>query len=474
MIPRSLLATALLALPTTIAAQAFTPGHILATAGGRLYELDEELNTVRSVAVPFPTNDRFDVVDVIVDARGLAHVLLTGVLIDGSIATFDPVANTWSQHRLPAFLGNISDGDLTIVGNLLFTKSQRVELPSYATTPVQLGNPTPREISAGNDGRLFAVDAASFLPGIRVVDPVTLAVVDSFSLPDRRDVRGISSLPNGELVVADWTGTFARYSADGQTLLATLTSGGSGFNDIDVSPDGRIAAGNRDGTIVVTDAAFSSVRTVDPGSGFNLQGYCCFVPPRGATVAAVEPSTGSWRNASRVSVQGRFFTSEPITAVRFSGVDATDVVVVNDNLLRCTRPAGAPGPVDVELENGTATTTLAGGFVRTPGLVAPATVAPGTTLDLSIRLERPGDFVVALIGEPASSGFTIPGIDGELLLANETILLLVPFWPAADLPLSIPVVDDPRLIGIEAPFQAASGVPGRATWTNVTTVRVSR
>ena len=39
---------------------------------------------------------------------------------------------------------------------------------------------------------------------------------------------------------------------------------------------------------------------------------------------------------------------------------------------------------------------------------------------------------------------------------------------------SIPVVDDPRLIGIEAPFQAASGVPGRATWTNVTTVRVSR
>ena len=175
-----------------------------------------------------------------------------------------------------------------------------------------------------------------------------------------------------------------------------------------------------------------------------------------------------------VEIEGRFFARSPILAVRFGDREATDVTVVSDTLLRCTPPAALPGPVDVVVESALPTVALERGFVYTPGIVTEPTVAPGTVLALDVALERPGDFVVVVLGTPTQNGTTIPGIDRTLDVANETVLWIVPSWPGTSLPVRIPIADDPSLIGVAALFQAASGVPGRATWSNAVRVEIAR
>ena len=473
MATRFLAAITALALAPLAPAQQFTPGNLLATSAGTLYELDRDLQTVRSWRVPTPPGARVDVVDVTLDALGRAHVLETGVGAPGAIATYDPVSDEWTLAIIPAFLGNISDGDITFRAPYLFTKSQRIELPGFDLTTIQLTGRSVGEISAGLDGRLFALDSGSPRPGIRVVDPETLDVVDTFGVPFVSDLRGIGSLPNGEIVVADWDGMLKRYTSRGETELASVASGAFNLLDVSVAVDGTVAAGGRFGDVVLTDANFSSIRVRQLPSS-NTGAYTTIVPELGPNVGRVTPATGSWRGPGTVEIEGRFFARSPILAVRFGDREATDVTVVSDTLLRCTPPAALPGPVDVVVESALPTVALERGFVYTPGIVTEPTVAPGTVLALDVALERPGDFVVVVLGTPTQNGTTIPGIDRTLDVANETVLWIVPSWPGTSLPVRIPIADDPSLIGVAALFQAASGVPGRATWSNAVRVEIAR
>ncbi|MGA1523979.1 MAG: IPT/TIG domain-containing protein [Planctomycetota bacterium] len=470
------LALAALAAFTSLApvvrSQAFTPGHILASTTGRLYELDRNLQVVRVLQVPLPAGGgRYDVVDVVVDATGRAHVLITGLLNPGSIATYDPIAGTWEQHPVAAFLGNVSDGDLTLTGSYLFTKSQRIELPGFTSTAVQIPGRGVGEISAGLDGRVFALEDGSPRSGIRVIDPETLQVTATYVLPGLFDSRGITSLPNGELVIADWNGTITRYTPDAQTALAQLQTGGSNLYDVEASADGRIVAGSRFGDVLLTDTNLNSVQSVIPGSSSSGV-YVAFVPDLGPNVDAVVPPAGTWRGPGPVEIRGRFFTNSSVTGVQFGGVAATQVTVVDDTTIRCTAPAGAPGPVTVSIENAIAPAELVDGFVYTPGIVATSTVAPGEVFDLALWLEQPGDLVALLIGTPGGTPVTIPGIDASMTLANPALFGLAPIWPTAIYRTALLLPNNPNLLGAVGAFQGLSGVTGRITWTNAATVRI--
>lgn len=464
--------TALACFAPAASSQSFTPGHILASTNGRLYELDRDLLLVRVIQVPLPPGGgRYDVVDVVVDATGRAHVLITGLLNPGSIATYDPIAGTWEQHPVAAFLGNVSDGDLSLVGSYLFTKSQRIELPGFTSTAIQLPGRGVGEVSAGLDGRVFALEDGSPRSGIRVVDPETLQVTATYVLPGLFDSRGITSLPNGELVIADWNGTITRYTSDAQTALAQLQTGGNNLYDVEASPDGRIVAGSRFGDVLLTDTDLNSVRSVIPAS--STRGvYVAFVPDLGPNVDAVVPPAGTWRGPGPVEIRGRFFTNSSVTGVRFGGVPATQVTVVDDTTIRCTAPTGAPGPVTVTVENAIAPAELEDGFVYTPGLVAPDTVAPGEVLDMALFVEQPGDLIAVLVGMPGSSPVTIPGIDSSMTLGNPALFTLAPIWPTPVFRVVLPLPANPNLLGAVGAFQGLSGVAGRITWTNAATVRV--
>ncbi|MDA0373205.1 MAG: IPT/TIG domain-containing protein [Planctomycetota bacterium] len=471
----SLALAALTALACTVAdarAQAFTPGNILASTAGRLYELDQTLQVIRVLQVPLPPGGgRYDVVDVVVDVTGRAHVLITGLLNPGSIATYDPIAGTWEQHPVAAFLGNVSDGDLTLTGSYLFTKSLRIELPSFTSTAVQIPGRGVGEISAGLDGRVFALEDGSPRSGIRVIDPETLQVTATYVLPGLFDSRGITSLPNGELVIADWNGTITRYTPDAQTALAQLQTGGSNLYDVEAAPDGRIVAGSRFGDVLLTDTNLNRVQSVIPGSSTSGV-YVAFVPELGPNVDEVLPPAGTWRGPGTVEIRGRFFANSSVTGVRFGGVPATQVTLVDDTTIRCTAPAGVPGPVTVSVDNAIAPAELVDGFVYTPGITAPDTVAPGGTLEMDLWLEQPGDLVALLIGTPGGSPVTIPGIDSSMTLGNPALFTLAPIWPTAIHRTSLVLPNNPNLLGAVGAFQGLSGVTGRITWTNAATVRV--
>ena len=471
----SLALAALTALACTVAdvrAQAFTPGNILASTADRLYELDQTLQVVRVLQVPLPPGGgRYDVVDVVVDVTGRAHVLITGLLNPGSIATYDPIAGTWEQHPVAAFLGNVSDGDLTLTGSYLFTKSLRIELPSFTSTAVQIPGRGVGEISAGLDGRVFALEDGSPRSGIRVIDPETLQVTATYVLPGLFDSRGITSLPNGELVIADWNGTITRYTPDAQTALAQLQTGGSNLYDVEAAADGRIVAGSRFGDVLLTDTNLNSVQSVIPGSSTSGV-YVTFVPDLGPNIDAVVPPAGTWRGPGPIEIQGRFFTNSSITGVRFGGVPATQVTVVDDTTIRCVAPAGAPGPVTVSIDNAIAPAELVDGFVYTPGLTARSTIAPGEVLDLALFVEQPGDLVALLIGTPGGSPVTIPGIDSSMTLGSPALFALAPIWPTPVFRTILPLPQNPNLLGAVGAFQGLSGVTGRITWTNAVAVRI--
>lgn len=453
-------------------AQAFTPGHILASTTGRLYELDRDLQVVRVLQVPLPPGGgRYDVVDVVVDVTGRAHVLITGLLNPGSIATYDPLTGTWEQHPVAAFLGNVSDGDLTLTGSYLFTKSQRIALPNFTATAVQIPGRGVGEISAGLDGRVFALEDGSPRSGIRVIDPETLQVTATYVLPGLFDSRGITSLPNGELVIADWNGTITRYTSDAQTALAQLQTGASNLYDVEAAPDGSIVAGSRFGDVILTDTNLNQVRSVIPSSSTSGV-YVAFVPDLGPNVDAVVPPAGTWRGPGTVEIRGRFFANSSVTGVRFGGVPATQVTLVDDTTIRCTAPAGAPGPVTVTIENAIAPAELLDGFVYTPGIVAPSTVAPGQVLEMALFVEQPGDLIAILVGTPGGTPVTIPGIDSSMTLGNPALFTLAPIWPTPVFRIVLPLPANPNLLGAVGAFQGLSGVAGRITWTNAAAVAV--
>ena len=258
-------------------ADAFTPGNLLTATGGVLREYTREGTLLQSWPVSHPTTSRFDSVDVVVDRLGRAHVLVIAPFDDSYIATLDPVRDEWTLLRIEAFLGNGSDGDLAILGDFLFTKALRINWVTGDIEPIDAPFLGIGEINIGLDGFLYTINSGSPRYRVEVFDPATLEIVRSFELRDetgtRLNGRGIAVSADGETIyVADWDGRFYVFDGDGNFLDSNL-SGTNSLNDIDLTPGGLIASGQRFGDAVITDIAFENplVLSIDAE-------YVAFVP----------------------------------------------------------------------------------------------------------------------------------------------------------------------------------------------------
>ena len=98
------------------------------------------------------------------------------------------------------------------------------------------------------------------------------------------------------------------------------------------------------------------------------------------TIGSVGPSSGSPAGGETVTLTGTGF-AEPgagTPIVRFGGVDATNVVVIDNNTLTCTVPPHAPGTVDIEIVTNHGTYVLPGAYTYGPARTSEALLLTST------------------------------------------------------------------------------------------------
>jgi hypothetical protein len=114
-------------------------------------------------------------------------------------------------------------------------------------------------------------------------------------------------------------------------------------------------------------------------------------PPPAPEVTAVAPSAGTILGGTTVTITGTTFLDGATVTV--GGVDATNVVVVNDTTITCTTPPGtSPGPKDVAVTttSGTDTAPNAFAYFPPPSLTAVDIDRGATTGGLTITLTGTG------------------------------------------------------------------------------------
>lgn len=258
----------------------FTPGNVLVTQNNVLLEYTRVGELVQQIPVPHPDTSRRDATDIIVDEYGRAYVLNIAPFDNDYLSIYDPAQTSWTHHPVAAFLGNISDGDLSISldGKSAYTKSLAISLEDFSTINISISGRGVAEISMGFDGYLYALDSGSPRHGVRVLDPGSFEILNTLILRDeqqyRINARGIAVTETGDIFVSAWDGRF--YAYDSSATLIDYCQLGYSFIDLDLSvSDGVLVAGSRFGTIAIVDVSFDSIFTF-PTHG--SEAYVCFVP----------------------------------------------------------------------------------------------------------------------------------------------------------------------------------------------------
>jgi IPT/TIG domain len=110
------------------------------------------------------------------------------------------------------------------------------------------------------------------------------------------------------------------------------------------------------------------------------------VPPVVPTITGISPTSGGTGGGTAVTLTGIALTGT--TDVKFGGVSATSIVVVNPTTRTCVTPAGTAGAVNVDLYNPGGNYTLVNGFTyiaATLTVVSPTSgsIAGGTNVTLT-------------------------------------------------------------------------------------------
>lgn len=289
----------------------------------------------------------------------------------------------------------------------------------------------------------------------------------------------IYAVGGGELLALDEaTGAVLwSWSDTGKTLIGTP-----------IITDSHVFVRNATRVHAVDLVSQTSVWSYKDSGAMSLGASALFLARSDGTVTALEfapvPSVHSIDPARTLyvdppisaTIHGTGFDDGTTPHVRFGGVDATDVVLVDDSTITCTLPANGPGATDVEVENGVGHDTLSSGFVFTPAVALSGSVERGASVDLTCY-SRPGDQIFAVAGVPPKSSLPTPPFAGALEVLPFHVLFLLLNWPFEDFTLRLDVPDDPALAGLTFDLQALIGhglvgTPKDGAWSNCLEVTI--
>ena len=158
----------------------------------------------------------------------------------------------------------------------------------------------PIDLTIGADGFLYALgDEGTFATTpaelVNVYDPNTRTRVDQITLPMATAVQSVRSLTAdaaGMMYITTFDDRIQKLDRAGNVIDTLVVSDGTSppdLADIDIAPDGRIAAASTNGTIFLTDTSLSSFTQFSANTGGSFPNY--YVGFTDPIVAVPEPNT---------------------------------------------------------------------------------------------------------------------------------------------------------------------------------------
>lgn len=261
--------------------------HFLAVSGDSIVQFSPEGTWIRRITVPYPSNRSAQFVrDVVVAPDGRLYVY------NGSapafLSIYDPVHFTWTHHHHPGLSSaNVGGyGGIAIFQNFVYLSDAlmydgsgivRFNLNDFSSQRFGEG-PEYIDLTIGQDGLLYALAPGGSPDGTHafVYDPLSLELLRTIQLGGTNGNRGIAVNAAGEIFTCNYfDGGIHRFDPNG-VWLNSVGTGVIGLQDLDLSPDGKLVAGNRDGFVTVTDVNFSSVDTFTLDQGSNV--FVAFFP----------------------------------------------------------------------------------------------------------------------------------------------------------------------------------------------------
>ena len=225
--------------------------------------------------------------DLVVDEQGNFHVYNGTFTV--SLLSSDATGESITQNVIPGLttVNNTNFGGIARQGDVVFLTDQftlqggeplgivRVDLEDQSfdriatdLDPRLAGGPI--DINIGLDGTLLAViERSDNIYRYDAQSGELLNTIEPFY--PIGDIRGVAGAADGTVYVVTFQGDVLQYDNNGNVLRSLEVNGrtnstGSIFNsrlhDIDIAPDGQIAIGTTDGSIVLTTTALESAEVI--------------------------------------------------------------------------------------------------------------------------------------------------------------------------------------------------------------------
>lgn len=187
------------------------------------------------------------------------------------MSRYFPESNTFDHKTFPGLstCGCVGTGGVAAYGNFVFatdtatnyaSASGIVRFDVIANTATRFADDIEfRDVNAGLDGKIYAIKDSS--NDVYVYDPATMQVLKHLTVPSTAGwPMSIAADQNGTIYVGSSNGLISRLSNTG-LVEASVNTGFSLIEDIDVDESGRVIASESTGHVLIGDVSLTSAFT---------------------------------------------------------------------------------------------------------------------------------------------------------------------------------------------------------------------